>query len=68
MYSNKTIFFLIKYLTILNMENLKIDKTKLVSVTEYAKMKGKTRQRIYQLIKSKDIKSISINGLTLICL
>lgn len=50
------------------MENLKIDKTKLVSVTEYAKMKGKTRQRIYQLIKSKDIKSININGLILICL
>ena len=48
------------------MENLKIDKTKLVSVTEYAKMKGKTRQRIYQLIKSKDIKSININGLILL--
>lgn len=48
------------------MESLKIDRTKLITQAEYAKMKGISRQRINQLVKAKEIKTISIKGATLI--
>jgi len=39
-----------------------IDTNKLVSVSEYAKMIGKTTQRVYQLIEEKEIKTMTIGG------
>lgn len=45
---------------------LKVDVTKLITQTEYAKRRGITPQRVNQLVKSKEIKSINIIGATLI--
>ena len=50
------------------MESLKIDRTKLITQSEYAKLKGYTRQRINQLVKSKELKTVSIKGAVLIYL
>lgn len=44
------------------MEALKIDRTKLRKISSYAKEKGLTPQRIYQLEKDKLIKIIEIDG------
>jgi len=44
------------------MENLKIDKTKLVKISTYAKEVGFTPQRIYQLAESGDVKIVEIDG------
>ena len=46
------------------MNDLKINKTDLVSVIQYAEIVGKTRGRIYQLIDEKDnrIKVVEIAG------
>lgn len=44
------------------MENLKVDKTKLKKFSTYAKEKGFTPQRIYQLEKEKRIKVVIIDG------
>lgn len=48
------------------MEELKVDRTKLYTQTEFAKMKGVTRQRVNQMVKSKELKTIQINGAKLI--
>lgn len=48
------------------MKNTIIDTKKLYTQSEYAKLKGLTRQRINQLVKSKDIKTVEINGAVLI--
>jgi len=50
------------------MEALKIDRTKLITQSEYAKLKGITRQRVNQLVKNKDIRTIEIKGAILIIL
>ena len=44
------------------METLKIDRTKLKKISTYAKLKGITPQRVYQLEKEGDIKFIEIDG------
>ena len=44
------------------METLKVDKTKLLKVSNYAKLKGYTPQRIYQLAKEGSIKIVEIDG------
>jgi hypothetical protein len=44
------------------METLKIDRTKLMKISTYAKQKGLTPQRIYQMHKEKLIKIIEIDG------
>ena len=44
------------------METLKIDRTKLMKISSYAKQKGLTPQRIYQMEKEKLIKIIEIDG------
>ena len=48
------------------MESLKIDRTKVRSIKNFAKEKGLTVQRIYQLINSGDIKTINIDGVQFI--
>lgn len=50
------------------MNNLKIDRTKLITQSEYAKLKGITRQRVSQLVKCKEINVIEIKGAKLIYL
>lgn len=47
---------------------LKIDVTKLITQTEYAKKMCISPQRVNQLVKAKEIKSITILGATLILL
>jgi len=50
------------------MESLKIDRSKLITQSEYAKLKGLTRQRINQLVKLKELKTVEIKGAILIYL
>lgn len=50
------------------MEKLKIDRTKLITQSEYAKMKGLTRARVSQLVKEKAVNVIEIKGAKLIYL
>lgn len=50
------------------MEALKIDRSKLYTQSEYAKKIGVTRGRVNQMVKSGDIKTVKINGATLIYL
>ena len=44
------------------MENLKIDRTKLMTFKSYAKAYGYSVQRIYQLEKEKKIDVVMIDG------
>ena len=44
------------------MESLKIDRTKLVKVSNYADSKGVTRQAIYEQVKRGDVKIVEIDG------
>ncbi len=48
------------------MESLQIDKTKLITQSEYAKLKALSKQRVNQLVKSGEIKSVKIKGATLV--
>ena len=50
------------------METLKIDRTKLFTQSEYAKMMGVTRARINQMIAEGKLKTVKIPGATLIYL
>jgi len=50
------------------MNALKIDRTKLITQSEYAKMMGLSRSRINQKIKSGDLSTVTIKGATLIYL
>jgi len=44
------------------METLRIDRTKLMTVSNYAKLIGTTRQTIHNKIKNKELKTIKIDG------
>lgn len=50
------------------MESIKIDRTKLITQSEYAKLKGLSKARINQLVKANEVKTVSIKGATLILL
>lgn len=50
------------------MEPLKVDRTKLITQSEYAKTKKLSKARINQLVKSGDIKTVEIKGATLVYL
>lgn len=50
------------------MKDLKIDRTKLITQSEYAKTRGLTRQRINQMVKNKELKVVEIKGAKLIYL
>ena len=45
---------------------MRIDSTKLKTVTNFAKEKGFTRQHVYRLIKSEELNSIDIDGVRFI--
>lgn len=45
-----------------------VDRTKLITQSEYAKLKGLSRQRVNQLVKSKDLTTVNIKGAKLILL
>lgn len=47
-------------------KKLKVDITKLITQNEYAKKVGLSPQRINQLVKSKELKTVTILGATLI--
>lgn len=49
-----------------NLEPLKVDRTKLYTQKEYATKVGLSEARISQKVKSGDIRTIKINGGTLI--
>ena len=44
------------------MESLKVDRTKLVTVSNYADKIGKTRQTVHNMIKKKEVKTVEIDG------
>lgn len=48
------------------MENIKVDKTKLLSIPEYARLMGVERQTVYNWLKDevkrKEIKLVEISG------
>jgi len=48
------------------LEKLKIDKTKLITVTNYAYMKGLSRQAIYLKAKRGELKLTEIDGVKFI--
>lgn len=48
------------------LQPLKVDITKLATQSEYAKKLGVSRQRINQMVKSKEVKTVNILGATLI--
>ena len=48
------------------MDSLKVDRSKLYTQAEYARKVGLTRARINQKIKSGELKSVKINGLTMV--
>ena len=48
--------------TFVNMETLKVDRTKLKTVTNYAKDIGVTRQTVYNMAKDKKVKIVVIDG------
>jgi DNA-binding Xre family transcriptional regulator len=50
------------------MDALKVDRTKLITQTEYAKKVGLTPARINQKIKAGEIKTVTIKGAVLILL
>jgi DNA invertase Pin-like site-specific DNA recombinase len=50
------------------MEVLKIDRTKLKTVQNYAKMKGVTRQTVYNWIEKKEVITTEIDGVTFVVL
>lgn len=50
------------------LKELKVDRTKLITQSEYAKLKGLTRQRINQMVRNKEIKVVEIKGAKLILL
>ena len=48
------------------MDSLIIDTKKLWTISEYSKKKGITRKTIYSWIEDKKIKSVRVNGTTLV--
>ena len=50
------------------MEELKIDRTKLMTQAEYAKKVGLTRGAVNHMIRDKRVKTVEIQGATLIYL
>ena len=50
------------------MEALKIDRTKLATVKNYAISRGVTPQQVYNWIKQSKVKEIVIDGVTFISL
>jgi hypothetical protein len=50
------------------MESLKIDRTKLITQSEYAKMINKTRGAVNHMVREQRVKTVKIKGAILVCL
>ena len=50
------------------MESIKVDRTKLITQSEYAKLINKTKGAVNHMIRDKRVKTVSIKGATLIYL
>lgn len=48
------------------MESLKIDRTRLIKVSSYAKKKGVSTVQVYNWIKDKKVKEVIIDGVKFI--
>lgn len=48
------------------MKDKKVDVSKLMTQKQYAEKVGLTRQRINQMVKNKELKTVNILGATLI--
>ena len=48
------------------MEDLKVDRTKIKTVKNYATMKGITVQAVYKMINEKRIETTDLDGVTFI--
>lgn len=49
-----------------NLQPLKVDRTKLITQSEYARQKKVSRQRIGAMIKAKQLNTVQIEGTLLI--
>jgi excisionase family DNA binding protein len=58
--------FLIYVLYICCMDSVLIDTKRLWTISEYSKKKGITRKTLYSWIEDKKLKSVRVNGTTLI--
>ena len=59
---------LINNVYICGMNSLKVDVTKLYTQNEYAKLIGKHRSRVNQMIKAGELNTVKIKGATLVIL
>ena len=48
------------------MEQLKIDQTKVKTITNYARHTGQTRQNVHALIKKGALKTVKIDGVVFV--
>jgi hypothetical protein len=60
--------FLNNIVYICPMNSLKVDITKLCTQNEYAKLIGKHRSRVNQMIKAGELNTVKIKGATLVIL
>ncbi len=52
----------------MKVRDLKIDQTKLITQSEYAKMKGISKSRVSQMVNNGELKIVEIKGAKLIYL
>ena len=52
----------------MKIKDLKIDQTKLITQSEYAKLKGISKARVSQMVKNDELKIVEIRGAKLIYL
>jgi len=50
------------------METLKVDKTKLKTIKNYAEHVGVSVQAVYKMVREKRVKTEKIDGVTFICI
>jgi hypothetical protein len=48
------------------MESTKVDRTKLLTITNYAKREGLTRQAVHYQIKEKQLETVKIDGVVFV--
>jgi hypothetical protein len=51
---------------ICGMDILKVDRTKLITQSEYGRLTGNSRQMVHHLVKNGKVKTVDIKGTTLI--
>jgi len=48
------------------MKSIKVDKTKLLTITNYAKRENLTRQAVHYQVKEKQIDTVKIDGVVFV--